>query len=67
MTLSEIHKALQQHGYISNPYIDFAVSGAMSGTPLLVEGTRASERRPLHTRPQTCWDWNYCASSFMMA
>lgn len=38
MTLSEIHKALQQHGYISNPYIDFAVSGAMSGTPLLVEG-----------------------------
>lgn len=38
MTLSEIHEALQQHGYISNPYIDFAVSGAMSGTPLLVEG-----------------------------
>ena len=35
MTLSEIHEALQQHGYISNPYIDFAVSGAMSGTPLL--------------------------------
>lgn len=38
MTLSEIHEALQQHGYISNPYIDFAVSGAMNGTPLLVEG-----------------------------
>ena len=38
MTWSEIHEALRQHGYIPNPYLDFAVSGAMSGTPLLVEG-----------------------------
>ena len=38
MNLTEIHEGLRNNGYISNKYIDFAVAGAMSGTPLLVEG-----------------------------
>lgn len=38
MRLSEIQTGLQENGYISNPYINFAVAGAMNGNPLLIEG-----------------------------
>lgn len=38
MKLTEIQDALKENGYISNRYIDFAVSGAINGTPLLIEG-----------------------------
>lgn len=38
MQLTEIRKELKKYGYISNQYIDFAVAGAINGTPLLVEG-----------------------------
>lgn len=38
LTLSEVENGLKENGYISNSYINFAVSSAMNGTPLLVEG-----------------------------
>lgn len=38
MKITEIGNSLKENGYISNPYINFAVSSAMNGVPLLVEG-----------------------------
>lgn len=38
MKVAEIGNNLKENGYLSNPYIDFAVLSALNGVPLLVEG-----------------------------
>lgn len=36
--IQQNHRKLTEQGYIPSIYIDYAVEGALKGTPLLIEG-----------------------------